>query len=604
MNVKQPSDQHVTRNPLPIVPLRNDTTMALDLDALGSDPLYITIKGNHIGGGDEVYMIWRGAAPDGTPFDELGAAQRVPNDYDPAVGWDGFFISNRLVVSTKDGWGFISYKVNDPAESSEDSFRVFCYVGKRPQPAGERLPVAQALQSHDRVIVWDELETDGVLFLVPPYQAMQEGDRVDLVLTGYTSDGTQQPPETERLDVTADDVGQALQCWFAKSIFTRIREGRAEVQYRITLAGRPPELSSAVQTFSVARLPSTVDLLPKPEVEGYTGGPIDPGVYPRGLTVRVPSYPGLQPSDHLLLYWQDAITPVPDVQVARMDLSSVEASEIVFSIAAGALKPAGERSLLYHFAREGEAMASEPLSLQVVPGRQLQLPIIEQAENDGEEKQRLFATSVITGAYVIVPEIDLAPGERIEVVWQGPVDEARQVVDTPEKDSPRRFKIAPGVIAASMHQPSAPESRRFPVFYRIVADGAPDLPSPSIDLRVEPLAVSSYPTLFCAIPSAPTGDLHEDQLQPQGALLRLMPWSFIGLGQLLTLYVEDVAVLRDAQPVTAEEIAAGWVDQWLSKEVFARMENGKVHRVHAKISFDSGVSDHRMPALGLTPHKK
>lgn len=599
--VKQQDRQRVNHPPA-VIPLKNKND-EIDLAELGSADLETWVKGDHIVFGDNIFPIWRGMGSDGTPFDELGTVIEVPADYDPNTGIR-IAINNRFVAQDG-GWAFYSYKVNGRDESVPDSQRVFCYLGVRQRGGGETLPVVQARESHDREIDYSALGTEGVTFIAPPYQAVQVGDSVELVIRRFKADGAESGEVFEIWDATETNVGQPITWQCSRSSFATIRNGRAEVHYQITLSGQNGVITSPAQAFSITTAPSQTDYLPEVSVDRYTGGPLDPGLFPNGLTVRVPAYPGMQAGDHLLLYWQGAATPDLQVQAARMDLSNLEAQDMTFRVGTDALD-VGDNRLSYQFARAGEALSSDIFNVEVVPGRTLDAPRIELAKPDGQGRQVLEASDVILGAYVVVPTLQLAPGEKIVVHWQGHANGGVQVTDTPEPGDAQRYRINPGVIAANMHQPRDVEGRRFEVYYQIVKDGtAEPAQSPSVNLRVAPLAPN--PTFACA-QAEPNGDLRNSKLTSNGALLRISGaglWPFAAIGQLLTITVDNVTdgVLRNALPVTALELNGAKVEQWLSKAVYGRMADGAQHTVRGQVSFDKGDSWHDMPVLRLTPRK-
>lgn len=236
----------------------------------------------------------------------------------------------------------------------------------------------------------------------------------------------------------------------------------------------------------------------------------------------------------------------------------------------------------------------------------LVVPRIEQALEDGPGRQMLEAAKAITGAYVSVPDFELRPGEKIEVHWQGYRNGGQQVTAIPESPDTRRYRIDPAVVAANMHQPRDPEGRRFQVFYRIVGeDGTPLQDSPSVDLRIAPLAPN--PTIACREADS-NGELRNSRLTANGALLLITGaglWPFAAEGQLLTISIDDVegGVLRDAKPITVGEVSGARVEQWLSRTVYGRMADGVQHTVRGQVSFDQGDSWHATPLLRLTPRK-
>ncbi|MBF8668958.1 hypothetical protein IR012_01190 [Pseudomonas putida] len=596
-------EEQSLRNPPAEIPAQN-AFGEIDVKNLNGQPLEFIVKNADIKFGQYIYPVWRGVAADGTPFDELYAMVEVPKEYDTTKTMTAT-ISNRFVQPYDGGWAFLSYKVDSAEEDTPDSRRVFCYLGLRDRSGDvETLSVAQARESHDRVIVASELDTEGVCLLAPSYRAAQVGDSIELVVRRFDSAEEEVLPAASELhEVTDTNLGEPLQWQVAKSHFMRVREGRVELQYTITLAGNGEKVASPLQEMAVARAASPVDLLREPEVDGFTGVPLDPVMFPNGVTVRVPAYPGIQVGDYLLLHWQSPLGSELEVQFARMDASNLESDEIVFRIDESLLVP-GSHQVFYQFARKGQALTSHSLDIEFETARSPLAATIERAEADGPGKQKLLADSAILGAYVVVPDIPLRSGEYFEVHWDGYEQNGKQITHTAVEEGGRRFKIDPGVIAANMHQPGEDDSRRFTVFYHIVDEnGVRSAPSPAVNLRVQPLVFNSI--IEC--PQAKTGgELWRSSLAPYGAMLEVsgaVLWPFAAPGQLFTLGIEDGAVLRNQVAVSNGEHNLKKIQQWLSVAVYDGLEDNKQYTLYGEISFDNGDSWHKILPLYLIPKK-
>ncbi|MDP9521744.1 hypothetical protein [Pseudomonas putida] len=600
---KEDGTEQSPHQPAPEIPAQN-AWGEIDVKNLKGDNLEFVIKDADIRFGQVIYPIWRGIAADGTPFDELSAMREVPVDYDTTRTMVAS-VTNRFVEPFDGGWAFLSYKVDNAAETTPDSMRVFCYLGLRDRGgAAETLSVAQARESHDRVVVASALETEGVRLFAPRYRAMQVGDSIELVARKFNAGGGEvTPPASEVHEVTEANLAEPLQWQVAKSHFIRVQDGCMEFQYTITLGGNREQIESPVQHVAVARAPSPVELLPKPSVDDFSGAPLDPGKFPDGVTVRVPSYPGIEVGDYLLLHWKSPARIEPEVQFARMDASSLRGDETVFEVDASLLV-AGDHQVFYQFARAGHALTSDSLYVEFETARSLTAPAIEQAETDGLGKQKLLANYAILGAYVTVPDIPLHPDEHFEVHWDGYEKNGKQVTDTPEEEGGRRFKIDPSVVAANMHPAGADNSRRFSVFYHIVDKaGGRSAPSTAVDLRVQPLVFQNNVTCREA---EDNGELWRSKLKANGAMLEVsgtVLWPFAAQGQPFTLAIENGAVLRNAVPVSTAEYGRQAIQQWLSQAVYNGLEDNRQYTVDGKVSFDEGDSWHSLTPLRLTPKK-
>ncbi|MCE0962111.1 hypothetical protein [Pseudomonas putida] len=601
-SVEDGADQS-PHTPAPQIPTQN-AWGEIDVKNMNGADLEFVITDADIRFGQEIYPVWRGVAADGTPFDELDAVVEVPQEYD-ATKTMVARVANRYVEPYDGGWAFLSYKVDNPAETTPDSMRVFCYLGLRDRGgAVETLSVPQARESHNRVVVVSALETEGVRLFAPRYRAMQAGDSVELVARKFNTAGDEvTPPASAVYTVTEANLAEPPWWDVAKAEFIRVLGGRMEFQYTITLGGNSKKIESPVQQVAVAREPSPVELLPEPSVDGFSGAPLDPGEFPDGVTVRVPPYPGIQVGDYLLLHWKSPARIEPEVQFARMDASSLQGDETVFQIDPSLLV-AGDHYVFYQFARAGHALTSDSLDVEFDPARSLPAPVIARAAPDGPAMQYLPAESAILGAFVTVPDVALRPGEYFEVHWDGYEQNGKQVTDTPEEEGGRIFKIDPGVVAANMHQAGADNSRRFNVFYHIVdQDGVRSLPSAAVDLRVQPMVFENNITCLQADNN---GELRRSDLTLNGAMLEVsgaVLWPFVAPGQPFTLAIESDAVLRDRQPVSRGEHSNSRIQQWLSVAVYNNLVDGQEYTVNGTVSFDNGHSWHGLLPLRLTPRK-
>lgn len=601
----EPKANQSPHNPAPDITAHLNAWGEIDVNNLNGQDLVFVIKDADIRFGETIYPIWRGVAADGTPFDELSAMVDVPPDYDTTKIMTAR-VRNRFVEPFDGGWAFLSYKVNNALETTPDSMRVFCYLGLRDRGGvAETLSVVQAQQTHDRVIVTSELETDGVRLLAPVYRAMQIGDSIELEARRFNAADDEVPdPAYEVYQVTEDTLGSPLQWQVPKSHFIRVQDGRVEFQYTITLDGNGAQIKSPVQVMAVKNAPSPVDLLSAPNIDGFTGAPLDPGKFPNGVTVRVPAHPDIQMGDYVLLYWQRPDQVEPEVQFARMDASNLESNETVFQIAAALLVP-GEHEVFYQFAREGRALTAERRVVEFESARNLTVPTVERASADGGDKQVLLADHAILGAYVIVPDIPLQPGEKFEVYWEGYEKNGSIITCDAEPGNPRKFKVPPSVVAANMHQPGENDSRRFSVFYKIVdKDDMRSAASAAVDLRIQPL---TFNTLITCAQIETNGELWRSKVAPSGAMLEVkgaLLWSFAAPGQLFTITIQDGAVLRNRVAVTPVEHSSAWIQQRLLLAVYDGLTDDKKYSVYGEISFDEGDSWHRFDkALEFIPKK-
>lgn len=574
--------------PMPFIPRLTEDS-EIDVEALGSEDLETYVKYAGMQDGDEIRVRWRGCNAAGVAFDDLGSVSTVI-DFDPTLGML-VPINNRILVETLGGAGFYSYAVNGDPEESD---RTFCLIGLRTRPvASERLPVVQVTQSHDLVIALDELGSTTTV-TVAPYQAMRNNDEVTLIFQGYDDEDFAMPEKTYPLLVDEAQVGQPMQWAIPRSQFLPLGGGRVELHYEIQLQGGLVSVDSPPQVFRV--MASGAGLSPRlaeVQIDGYSGGDLDPSTFPTGLTLRIPHHDGAQPGDHVMLYWDGSADSF--VHSQRLDASSVEGSEVVFSAPAAWLEP-GELTLSYQLARQGLALSAQPLSVQVVVPRVLSAPSMEASGSDGATNQ-VFAMgeNLGAGAWINVPaSVQLRPDETLNVHWDGHPNGGRYTATAPADPSkPLRFLIPPAFVAPNMEATDEGTAKRFDVTYQILPGGSRSDP---LRVRIKPVPIGRYSHIVCDEAEG-NGDLLLSELKGRPATLILESWIFMNIGQKVKIWIsgngESGAIsemLRDAVEVDETEMSTGFVYANIPFALLERFKRNSSPVIHVTVSFDD-VSD-------------
>jgi hypothetical protein len=285
--------------PAPIIELLNSYD-ELDLEKLDGADLAVFLEWPGIALGDTFLVHWRGADAQGRAFDIEGIEEDVNvSNFDPQTNRVLIQITNDFIVAADQGYAFVSYELTKPALGP--SLRRFMFVGVRVDRM-EHMPVAQAVESHDLCIDPSALGTNGVTFVIPPYQAMHAGDDVKLTFQGFSEDLGAEPPWTDREPVLVDaDIGLPVIRRVPSDQFYFLQDGDyAEVHYEVTLAAGGKSLAAPLQRFRIGKLPN--DRLPQLAIDNYDGGELNPIDFPYGLTLRVAAYPQLNVSDWVLLH--------------------------------------------------------------------------------------------------------------------------------------------------------------------------------------------------------------------------------------------------------------------------------------------------------------
>ena len=582
----------------PSVPDLNESN-ELDLDALGNQDLLTYIKYTGMQDGDLLRPRWIGASISGEPFDDVGAVRQVgPDDL---VSGHPVIIKNEDIRAAAGGLAVYSYSVNEGPES----LRKICYLGLRPKPAAETLSVLHALPSHDLTLQPRALPSNGVITLVvAPYQAMQVGDKITVKLVGYDEDGVEDDDWSTVLTVDKDHFDKKpLSANVPKNWFSFLEDGCVEGHYRIALADGS-SLDSPAQRWKIDSSATLPGLLDAAAIEGHTEGePMDPARFRNGLTLRVPGYPGMAVSDHVVLHWR---SPAGDlIQAARVDLSSVTADSMYFRVPAENLVHNAGASvrLTYQYGREGGNLGSRELLIDVALIRTLLAADVRSAiPENAPGSGRIPALEARGGVYVVVPPDTLAPGERAEVHWMGQSALGQYVAKSPVSEAnPLRFLIPQDYVPANFGRGDRDESRRFPVFYRLIgANGHVD--SLPYNLRITPVPSANYPQINCT--QADAGGLSLSRVPAAGADLTLGTWLFGKEGQLLTLVASGLTatgeveeVILDSVPVTAEQAEKG-VQAKLPRAFLQGLVMGERFTLSPRLSFDGG--DYYTPFRSIT----
>ncbi|MFB4394945.1 MULTISPECIES: hypothetical protein [unclassified Pseudomonas] len=553
----------------------------IDLDELGNNDLVVRITYDNIKIGDNVGVRWSGADHLGVPVEGSVSLDIDETNFDPSTGWAQAVVLNQYVIQATDGYAFFSF--TPPAPASE-SFRAFCFVGVR-RGRFEQMPVAQVRESHALFIDPRQLGSAGATVLVPPYSAMQVNDQVTLTFDGYDSGGVHDETWKRTLTITEELLGKPLRWAVPRSQFDFIEQGHAEIHYEVAFRDQSVRLESPMQTFRIDPVPATPAPLPVLTIDGYSGGPLDPVLFPNGLTLRIPTYAQAMVDDWLMLHVNDE----PAQHYQRLDLSSLESGMLFFHLATQRLEGLARVSLAYQLAREGLAWRSEVLEIELVLRREFPALSVRdaQSESSGDQiRAVLHGTAATGGAVINFPQIELQPDESLEVHWEGRSEMGRAVIglaSVPEQG----LLMDKGKVAANMEVSPDARGKRFPVYYKVLPGGHE---SERLHLSVTPLPQSSYPAIRCT-PNRGVY-VHLADITGAYATLTLDAWPFMSEGQVLNISIVGVVnggtspthLRRSA--VTAQEVQKGEVVLPLEKATLERFDNNSTFTLNVSANFE------------------
>lgn len=565
----------------------------IDLDKLGANDLRTTIQYDGMKKDDRLRVRWLGRGTTGKAFDYVGNFYIEDKDLP-----DGLEVSiqNQYLVDAAGGEVFYSYTFQPGSSEEAESLRRFCYIGLRPR-LGETLSVLQLVQSHGLIIQPDKLPGAGLTAMVPRYQAMREGDKVTLRVVGYESDGTEDQTWTRQVTVGKTHFDkQAISEVIGRGFFDWIDPGYVLASYTIDFVDGG-QLESPVQRLTVdsdATLPGYLD---KPSIDGYTeGDPLDPSKHPDGLVVKVPEYPGIADSDYIVMLWSIPGGGRQWLPSLRVDPSTRASDSIVFQVDQEILveSQSSKVSVSFLYGRQGAALHSQVLEVNVQRARLPDAPTVAKATSDGAANRGLILAGESTaGVYVDVPAAEVQEGEVPHVHWWGRTPFGQYIAQEPASPAnPLRFWIPPEYVPANMGKGEKDFTERFDVFYRLTR-GDDYVQSQPYKLRIKPLATSTYPSVRCE--GFDDGGVSLAAVPEKGLGLMLDTWTFVAAGQLLTIEMSGVdkasqpvtVIVRDAKAVTVDEANNG-IKELLAKDHLRKLKIDDRFTLSARVSFNGG----------------
>lgn len=453
------------------------------------------------------------------------------------------------------------------------------------------LPVPQIRHAHDLYLDPSDIPEAWTTVVAPPYPGMAAGDAVNfhfvepggavsLVLKAAVRESDVGKPVTWELET--NEIWQAFML-------------QVDTWYTVAHVGATTS-DSAVQTLMIDTVPT--QRLPAPSVAGHDGNGIDPGLYPGGVYVVFPLYPGAASGDTVLVYWQSREDDGSTVKWRELTAADISAGELEVLIEPDWLTAniGSEVEISYQYAREGAAESSMESTLEILVPVALGPPIVEDAEAEGDGSQNmgfLMAAKASSGVYIKVPPSDtVAEAIAIEVHWVGHPHGGQHVAEAPHSaDEPLRFRIPPSAVAANI----GGEGKRFEVFFRVTMPGGRKHTSAPFNLWIKPLLTSAYHPVQCIQAQGKPG-LSMADVPAAGADLRVKSWPFNAAGQALSIWVVGVTtggtatehMVRDAVPVTQQELDDAAVGGKLPKEFLQTLMANSSFMQRAKVTYDGG----------------
>lgn len=572
----------------PIIPLLINNT--IDPDALNGGPLATYAKYSDPVLGDILYQSWLGLAQDGTPVDVTDIPIYVDPDNE---GEHGFLmeVANKFVLDLIYGQVFYSfYLVRFPGEPKEESKRIHFGIGKEAWLSGPQIK-----ESHDSQLDPHPEQTYTYMTIaMPPYAAMSNGDKVKLVWNGTRADT--EPGPVVNIPVktlndsdtdTTNNPGHVLSWQVLRSHAIALSGGSIDLHYEITYASQSAhEVTTSAQRRFLVTAPGAPELGP-PSVKGLIGTEINPGLFPDGIVVVVPVYPGIRRGDDVLVYGTrtgNGSSPGKNtVQSLRIDQTNIGSGKIEVTLPPIWLESnvGATVSLRYQYARADAAGSGVPLELSVRAPLVMPTPTVDRSVvvNSRVELDPIMA---ISGAFITIPK-DATVGKDDSVVghWKGERANGSCDVSTYSQLDPMKFKVPSNIIPPNFGQ-------TVEVSYSVPGQ----VSTPALKVYIRQL--SSHPRIECdqaQIGSPATLKLSD--IPDEGAGLNIGLWSFISTEQTVRLRLTEGAIIdRDIiamRPVTLAETTLG-IKSRLLKTDLAGIALNSTFTLRASVSFDGGHS--------------
>lgn len=461
------------------------------------------------------------------------------------------------------------------------------------------LPVIQFKESHELKVDPGQVGTAGATLVAPPYQAMSVGDKVTLSVEVYTA-GDYHETLTHTITLTAADIGQPISWMFPQAELDILYEGDHLVaSYSIEYSTPTVTTGSEKQTFYIVA-PMIPELLPRLSIKDFQGDTLDPDAHPDGITLVIELYHGIQVDDWLMLY---ATGNSRLVLAIRIDQTTIDSQklEIPFGHEWLAANTGNEVSLMYQYARLGDAGTSVALSLRLRKPLNLPPPIILGVTPEGEDweyKGYLLGASTTGGITIDLPsEAAIGTDDKVQMVLDGHQPDGYYIAD-PTVGNPKRFQIPRQYMAANL-------GKRSDVLYEVTPPGEDAYKSRRFDLHIRDL-VSGWPTVQILSPPSP-GNIVSLKTVTDAVTFRLRSWTFMAEGQRVRITAtgvlqaggQDTFYLRegDAEVLSRDEYYAGEIEARLPRAFLATLSLNVQFDVSVAISFDRGETYKQLPRI-------
>lgn len=315
-----------------------------------------------------------------------------------------------------------------------------------------------------------------------PRLFIEIGDKVQLIWSGFTAEGTALPPLEFNHEVVKGDIGWTLSFDIPNPQVKLIASGYATIRYSVTSVGGTVRYSRRANVPVIGE----VQRLPAPVVLEVTGTVLDPETLPgTGATLRIAASELIAAGDRILLTWNGTTAQdAPLVETFDILVTGNNAGVPIDRVIGRAfIDPLvnGRVEISYTLTKSDRPVSQSPITrLQVrSASSQLPRPVVDYAEGNLLDPDKV----PVNGTMMRVNYTPMLPDELVTVHWAG-VPPYTDSLTIPANWNGREipFQLAKSHVEANL-------GKTVQVYYTVELDGSTRT-SASLELNIRPAGPS------------------------------------------------------------------------------------------------------------------
>lgn len=315
-----------------------------------------------------------------------------------------------------------------------------------------------------------------------PRLFMEIGDKVQLIWSGFTAEGTALLPLEFDHVVVEGDIGFTLSFDIPNPQVRLIASGYATIRYSVTSVGGTLRYSRRANVPVIGE----VQRLPAPVVLGVTGTVLDPETLPgTGATLRIAASELIAAGDRILLTWNGTTAQdAPLVETFDIFVTGNNAGVPIDRVIGRAfIDPLvnGRVEISYTLTKSDRPVSQSPITrLQVrSASSQLPRPVVDYAEGNLLDPDK----KPVNGTRMRVNYTPMLPDELVTVHWAGVPPYTDSLIIPPNwNGSEIPFELAKSQVEANL-------GKTVQVYYTVELGGSKRT-SASLELNIRPAGPS------------------------------------------------------------------------------------------------------------------